>query len=180
MWCVPYTLGKWKWRFNTTSVRIECFFLSNRLFTKLVRKMIHALQSTFSDSPTLCELFDIICSLLAFITTYLNRVKLTQFPVLFFLMFESRSVHFFLIPFQNTLMLSLDYFRYHIEAQVCNMFIASMVHIQTSLFGISKLMPRLKYLRTRNLQYKRSCPASTYGRLTKEGEGFVWHPRTGG
>ena len=120
--------------FNTTSVRIEYFFLSNRLFTKLVRKMIHALQSTFSDSPTLCELFDIICSLLAFITTYLYRVKLTRFPV--FLMFESRSVHFFLIPFQNTLMLSLDYFRYHIEAQVCNMFIASMVLIQTSVWYI--------------------------------------------
>ena len=57
-----------------------------------------------------------------------------------FLMFESRLVHFFSYPVsKHSHGIFRDYFRYHIEAQVSNMFmhtLASMVLICTSLFGI--------------------------------------------
>ena len=63
------------------------YFLSNQHFGKLVGKGLCALQSIFSDRPTLDESFGINFSFVAYITTYLYRVRLTHFPV--FLMFES-------------------------------------------------------------------------------------------
>ena len=57
------------------------YFLSNGHFVKLVGKGLCTLQSIFSDRPTLDESFGINFSFLAYITTYLYRVRLTHFPV---------------------------------------------------------------------------------------------------
>ena len=54
--------------------------MSNRPFGKLVGKGLYALESIFSDRPTLDEPFGINLSFVAYITTYLYRVKLTHFP----------------------------------------------------------------------------------------------------
>ena len=57
------------------------YFLSNRPFGKLVGKGLYALESEFSDRPTPDEPFGINFSFVAYVTTYLYWVKLTQFPV---------------------------------------------------------------------------------------------------
>ena len=57
------------------------YFLSNRPFGKLVGKVLYALESIFSDRPTLSEPFGIIFSFVTYKTTYLDRVKLTHSPV---------------------------------------------------------------------------------------------------
>ena len=54
------------------------YFLSNRPFTKLVGKFANALESIFSDRPTLNEPLGINCSFVTHIITYL---LLTDFPV---------------------------------------------------------------------------------------------------
>ena len=74
------------------------YFLSNRHFGKLVGKGLYALQSIFSDRPTLDESFGINFSFVAYTTTYLYRVRLTHFPdvreligTLFFYRFSTKS-----------------------------------------------------------------------------------------
>ena len=57
------------------------FFLSNRPFGKIVGKAFYALESIFSDRPTLGEPFGINFSFVAYTPTYLYRVKLTHSPV---------------------------------------------------------------------------------------------------
>ena len=57
------------------------YFLSNRPFGKLVGKVVYALESIFSDRPTLGEPFGINFNFVTYIQAYLYRVKLTHFPV---------------------------------------------------------------------------------------------------
>ena len=51
------------------------YFLSNQHFGKLVGKGLYALKSIFSDRPTLDESFGINFSFVAYIATYLYRVR---------------------------------------------------------------------------------------------------------
>ena len=112
--------------FNTASVRIECIFCqSNRPFGKLVGKGLHTLESIFSDRPTLDEPFGINFSFVAYITTYLYRMKLTHFPV--FLCSKADRYTFFPIAFQQNLMIFFGFFKIPNRGLMNSMFIASIL-----------------------------------------------------
>ena len=73
--------------------------MSNRPFGKLLGKGLYALKSIFSDRPTFDEPFGINFSFVAYITTYLYRMKLTHFPV--FLCSKADRYTFFLLLFNK-------------------------------------------------------------------------------